>query len=45
VVGAAGPLFTVNEYVAVAATHGDPEGLSVVTVIRTTFPASPAAGV
>ncbi len=32
-------------YVATAAAHGAPEGLSVVTVIVTVFPASPAAGV
>ena len=37
--------FTVKLYVAVAATHGLPFGLFVVTVIVTVLPASPAAGV
>jgi hypothetical protein len=31
--------------VAMATEHGDPNGLSVVTVIVTILPASPAAGV
>ena len=45
IVGTAGSAFTVRVYVATAAAHGAPEGLSVVTVIVTVFPASPAAGV
>jgi hypothetical protein len=36
---------TINVYVATAAAHGDPNGLSVVTVIVIVLPASPAAGV
>jgi len=36
-------IFKVN--MAVAAAHGEPSGLSVVTVIITIFPSSPAAGV
>ena len=43
--GAVGLAFTVREYVAVAAAHGVPRGLFVVTVITTTLPASPATGV
>jgi hypothetical protein len=31
--------------VAVAASHGDPKGLLVATVMVTVLPASPAAGV
>jgi len=44
-VGAAGAALTVKVYVAVAAAHGAPNGLLVVTVINTILPASPAAGV
>jgi hypothetical protein len=40
-----GMAFTVNVYVDIAAAHGAPEGLFVVTVIVTTLPISPAAGV
>ena len=40
-----GIAFTVRLYVAVAASHGVPNGLSVVTVIVTIFPMSPAPGV
>ncbi len=43
--GAGGSAFTVSAYVATAAEHGDPEGLLVVTVMVTVFPASPAEGV
>jgi len=43
--GATGLAFTVSDYVAVAAAHGVPRGLFVVTVIKTTLPASPATGV
>ena len=45
IAGVAGVAFTVKLYVAVAATHGLPFGLFVVTVIVTVLPASPAAGV
>ena len=45
ITGAVGLLFTVNVYVATAAEHGEPNGLLVVTVIVTVFPASPANGV
>ena len=44
-VGTAGSAFTVRVYVATAAAQGAPEGLSVVMVIVTVLPASPAAGV
>jgi hypothetical protein len=44
-VGAGGMAFTLNVYVDIAAGHGAPEGLLVVTVIITVLPASPAAGV
>jgi hypothetical protein len=40
-----GTALTVSEYVAVAAAHGAPRGLLVVTVMATTVPASPAPGV
>jgi hypothetical protein len=43
--GAEGMLLTVNKYIADAVAHGDPRGLSVVTVIVTILPASAAAGV
>ena len=43
--GAAGTAFTIKVYVAVAAAQGDPRGLSVVMVMSTVLPASPAAGV
>lgn len=43
--GAAGSGLTVREYVSLASSQGDPRGLSVVTVITTVDPASPAAGV
>ena len=43
--GAAGTAFTNKVYVASAAAQGAPNGLSVVTVIFTVVPASPAAGV
>ena len=43
--GAAGTAFTDKVYVALAAAHGAPNGLSVVTVTVTVLPASPAAGV
>jgi hypothetical protein len=36
---------TVRVYVALAAAHGEPKGLSVVTVILTFFPLSPDFGV
>jgi hypothetical protein len=38
--GAVGMAFTVSVKVAVAAVHGSPEGLLVVTVIITVFPIS-----
>ena len=44
-VGDEGTAFTVNVYVATAAAHGLPNGLSVVTVIITVLPPSPAAGI
>ncbi len=37
--------FTVKVYVCVAALQGEPNGLSVVMVMFTVFPASVAAGV
>ena len=40
-----GTAFTVRVYVANAVAHGTPSGLSVVTVIVTVLPMSPAAGV
>jgi hypothetical protein len=43
--GAAGTVFTDKVYVVLAAAQGAPSGLSVVTVIFTVLPASPAAGV
>lgn len=43
--GAGGLALTVNIYVSFAATQAVPEGLSVVTVIVTVFPASPVLGV
>jgi hypothetical protein len=43
--GAEGAAFTDNTYVSLAAMHGEPEGLSVVTVIVTFWPASPSEGV
>jgi hypothetical protein len=45
IAGADGTAFTVNVYVAVAAVHGVPNGLLVVTVMVTTLPASAAIGV
>jgi hypothetical protein len=42
--GAEGPALTLNVYTAVAAAHGMPRGLMVVTVMITVCPASPAAG-
>src|SRR5512133_1709141 len=39
--GGDGTGLTVREYVATAASQGDPRGLFVVTVIVTTFPTSP----
>ena len=45
VTGAGGVAFTVNAYVAVAAAHGGPDGLSVVTVMSTVLPPSSGAGV
>jgi hypothetical protein len=44
-VGAEDELVTFNVYVAEAAAHGRPSGLSVVTVIITVLPSSAAAGV
>jgi hypothetical protein len=43
--GSEGIEFTVSIKVVVAAAHGTPNGLSVVNVISTIFPASPVAGV
>ena len=43
--GVAGIAITVKVYVAVAAAHGEPSGLSVVTVIVTVLPISPTPGV
>lgn len=43
--GAEGMVPTVSVYVALAAAHGKPNGLSVVTVIVTFFPRSPFFGV
>jgi hypothetical protein len=43
--GALGIALTVNLKVAVAAAHGTPNGLLVVTVIVIVFPASPPFGV
>jgi hypothetical protein len=43
--GAEGMAFTVSVYVATAAEQGVPNGLSVVAVIVTVLPLSPAAGV
>jgi hypothetical protein len=43
--GAEGLLFTDNANVETAEEHGEPRGLSVVTVIITTLPLSPDAGV
>ncbi len=43
--GEAGIAFTVRVKVAIAAAHGAPKGLSVVTVIKTVFPASATPGV
>lgn len=43
--GAEGMAPTVRVYVALAAAHGKPNGLSVVTVIVTFFPMSPFFGV
>jgi hypothetical protein len=43
--GAEGMAFTVNVYVALAATHGNPRGLLVVTVITTFLPISTVFGV
>jgi hypothetical protein len=43
--GTDGLAFTVSVNVAVAAAHGNPDGLLVVTVMITVLPASPAAGV
>ncbi len=43
--GAEGISFTVSVYKEVAAAHGAPSGLFVVTVIITIFPASAATGV
>lgn len=43
--GADGLVFTVRVKVAVAAAHGVPNGLLVVTVMITVLPASPAEGV
>ena len=40
-----GTELTVNEYVTTAGEHGEPNGLFVVTVMVTTFPISPRAGV
>ena len=45
IVGVAGTALTERVNVATSGVHGAPEGLSVVTVIVTVFPASPAAGV
>ena len=41
----AGTALIVNMYVAVASSHGEPSGLSVVTVMVTVFPISLSAGV
>ena len=43
--GAGGTALIDNVYVASADAQGAPNGLSVVTVISTVLPASPAAGV
>ena len=43
--GAEGSAFTVRVNVVAAASHGEPSGLLVVTVIMTVFPASPETGV
>ena len=42
--GGPGIALTVKVYVAVAAEQGDPSGLSVVTLISITLPASAASG-
>ena len=43
--GAEGIAFTTRVYVAIATVHGDPIGLSEVTVIITVLPLSPLVGV
>jgi hypothetical protein len=43
--GGDGTAFTDRIYVAIAGEQGDPNGLSVVTVMITNLPLSPAAGV
>jgi hypothetical protein len=45
ITGAAGIAFTVKEYVATPAAHGEPSGLFVVPVIITILPPSAIAGV